>query len=83
MYITIHYDGDIGRQVVENIIWFFEIPKTIDRVACEILFDYLKFKKNLSRKRAAFRLCGSCGFSKTLKSKKYYEIAKHTCTICI
>ena len=39
-----YYDGDIGRPVVEIIIWFFEIPKTIDRVACEILFDYLKFK---------------------------------------
>ena len=70
MYIMNHYDGDTGRPVVEIIIWFFEIPKTIDRVACEILFDYLKFKKKSAENAQHSAYAEAAGFRKTLKSKK-------------
>ena len=65
MYIMIHYDGDIGRPVVENIIWFFEIPKTIDRVACEIRFDYCKNKKKSAENAQRSAYGESAGFSKS------------------
>ena len=31
--------------MVPDFATVFAIPKTIDRVACEILFEYYKFKK--------------------------------------
>ena len=64
LYITIHYDGVIGQPVGPDFATVFEIPKTIDRVACEILFEYYKFKKNLLKTRSVPPIAKALGFQK-------------------